>query len=164
MKLDDIRTMVLDSTIDAWSRLDPPHGLAALDGGSSQIEISSFFDLMVFRDDVRLSIIWGVPERPEERRTPWSERFVHDTFTVYIAEVRWNGAKVDQVTVFSVDGHAVSLPAGRTIHDGETKGSVGNAVTEYATRVAQILSNNEGPEFWDYMKRAGFVVEDRMPT
>lgn len=166
--LDEIRSLIINSDLERdWHDIDSgPFFTDAPD-----VDEDTFHQhdsLLVFRDDVSLTIQWGM--RPnyqhEQLRTVselWHEAsFPDESIRIYRADVFWNGSLIDRENVVSVDGGRALMPLGtRTVPPGyepRTSGPVNwvYSCTQWQAGLAYLLDS--GREHDRYFEQTGMTI------
>lgn len=142
MELESIWKIVESSECDDWNHIvtwgagagpsyKPRFGVSEYDTtdnrGQEQtaynIAVDGPSDLLIYKDDVDLSIAYGVDRDPHwEGRMklifPYQDRFFDDDIRVSYVDLFWRGNLVDRVLHIIVDGGRCRLPAPDEV-DGE---------------------------------------------
>lgn len=133
--LSEIRSLLADSSPYDWNRIfgwganSAPVGPAFTsvmntgDYGEVDAWVSrNYSDLLVWEQDVALSIGYGLKIDPDERTLnfDWAEKH-HWEVTNSFADIRWNGQLVDRTVMWSIDKGSALVPVGEITPEGEPR-------------------------------------------
>lgn len=171
MRLDEIRELIITSDRETdW------HNVAI---GSYFKEVPDVDEdtfewhdsLIVYREDVDLSIQWGMRSRQlnhiEQAEQLWREqgRFPDPKAEAVHADVFWRGSLVDRVQLVYVDGHRALLPVGdqRALNYDHSKAPSEQTVewkysaTRWEAGIARLLDGNR--DFDRYFQQTGMIIK-----
>lgn len=169
MRLNELQNLVIQSQPEDWHMI--PAGAFFTD--APNIDTGSFEQhdyLLVYREDVDLTIQWGMRARGfdhvEKAKQLWpNAAFPDPAADVYHVDAFWRGVLVDRENVVSVDGCRAYLPLGSSrVTNWEGGGGPAPEVPEYEhtatpwqAALARVVDNDRD-EHDSYMSRAGLVV------
>lgn len=176
MKLQRLRDRIIASTADDWEKVTVGpfyrDGFELTSTGSDGWQISEvrWHDgLLVYRDDVDLTIQYGMSDPQFARQTDvkiWGDVvFADPAQRVEFVDVFWRGSLVDRERVVGVDGGRAVLPFGHqhvtTLNDEFGPGADYVRVfsaTQWQVAVARLVSEVNPPsQFDEYMARLNIV-------
>lgn len=183
MKLADIWDTITRSTradwnhIPCWGAMSGPsfHDSFETTSSSRGLEtgVESHGNVAIYREDVNLSIAWGIDVDDRFWRThktklnyDFQKNFMNDDVTRCFADVFWAGSLVDREILVAVDSGRTLLPAPRGyLVSGESHEDTavwGDKVTSREVAFARLVDSLEGGggEFSSNLRRAGFAVID----
>ena len=170
MQLHDLRQLIINSEPEDWHEI--PAG--AFFTNAPNIDTGSFEQhdlLLVFRDDVDLTVQWGMRARGFDYTTSikdlWPDaEFPDPSINVYHVDIFWRGVLVDRENLVSVDGGRAYLPLGSRRctnlpaldEPRPTKAEYEYTASPWQTALARILESNR--ELDSYMARAHLTIRD----
>lgn len=164
MTLDELRTLVADSTASDWHRIlkigptyrDRFGSWSSPADGTSGVDHDSHVELAVYRPDIDLTIAYGMAENQHDRDLSfeWSENFPDSKIReISLVDFFWRGSLVDRLNYVHVDGARGILPFGG--------GHQGLRITQYELTVARLLSDiGDYREFDRYYSSVPFELQD----
>lgn len=164
MTLDELRTLVADSTADDWHRIlkigptyrDRFGSWSSPANGTSGVDHDSHVELAVYGPDIDLTIAYGMAENQDDRdlKFEWSENFPDSKIReISLVDFFWRGSLVDRLNYVHVDGARGILPLGG--------GHQGLRITRYELTVARLLSDiGDYREFDRYYSSVPFELQD----
>ncbi|MGV0838071.1 hypothetical protein [Mycolicibacterium thermoresistibile] len=163
MTLDELRTLVADSTASDWHRIlkiGPTYrdrfGAWSGPGDTSGIDHDTQVEVAVYRQDLDLTIAYGMAESQHDRdlKFEWSENFPDSTIReISLVDFFWRGSLVDRLNYVHVDGARGILPLGG--------GHQGLRITQHELAVARLLNDiGDYPEFDRYYSSVPFELQD----
>ncbi|MGW4186312.1 hypothetical protein ACWEK2_29600 [Streptomyces albidoflavus] len=177
MRLSEIHRIIDESSNEDWHHIPcwgadaGPSFRDAWDkstrSDSWELHHDSHSHVLVYKENVQLSISWGVWRDRMAGMTPdYIEAFpLVDSVDYFWADVFWNGSLVDRHGLVALDQGRIYLPLPTPIYkhvDGETELDR-YEVTRWHTAFARLLHYVEHQENFDYaLKRAKFHVVDRV--
>lgn len=174
MRLDEIRKLVTESQPQDWNKIvlsgtaSPNYRQTLVthqSGGNTETVAEGHPYLAVYKDDVDLSLAWGLEEHgyfgeKEKLVFDFSERFANEDVSKFTLDVFWAGNLVDRHVLLSVDGSRAYLPLSQ-VRVGD-----GGALEEYFpaeevpfARLVDGLTNGDG--FDESLMTAGLPVLTR---
>lgn len=164
MTLDELQTLIADSTPRDWSRikkLGPTYrdrfgSWSSPAHGTSGVTHDSHTEVAVYRPDIDLTVAYGMPESQHDRDLSfeWSKNFPDSQIReISIADFFWRGSLVDRVNFVYVDGGRGIVPLGA--------GHQGLRITQYDLAVARLLSGiTDYQEFDRYYSSVPYELQD----
>lgn len=179
MRLAEIREMLTNSTASDWNKITcwgagtgPSYRNVFESWQSSgevmQTGVDSHGNTAVFREDVNLSVAWGL-----DRDNRWWDRsdrglsfsfednFPDSKITVLFADVFWAGTLVDRHYLMAVDGGRAYLPLSqvRKVGAGMGPDSYEEYFVEESLPIARLFHSFEHAEDFDrYVAQSGLPV------
>lgn len=173
MKLYELRKIIIDSTSNDWHKIDsgPTYRQgweiwSGADIEGTQIKPVEHHSHAAFRDDLDLTITWGMPRDFDDRELtfPWQEAFPDTSVTAMYADVNWRGALVDREVQLVVDGGRAYLPLGLPKKDPTAEYGYREIVSTWQAGFAAVTHGfTHAYSLSEYMQRAGFEVSDVNP-
>ncbi|ELB95049.1 MULTISPECIES: hypothetical protein [Rhodococcus] len=180
MKLDELRKIIRETTTEDWNHIHCWGGgagpsyrdrtVTALVGKTDAIEneVESHGNVAILRDDIDISIAWGLDldfrglrdagSRPP-RSFDWAKNFPNEDVWISIGDIFYRGSLVDRVLFAVVDGGRVLLPWAHEQFSGPDEGDVVTSSWEYD--FARLVDHFEGvSEFDEAFAAAGFKIVD----
>ncbi|MGB3302565.1 MAG: hypothetical protein WBA98_07730 [Gordonia sp. (in: high G+C Gram-positive bacteria)] len=164
MTLDELRTLVADSTVGDWRRIrksgptyrDRFGPWSSPADGTLGVDHDSHVELAVYRPDIDLTIAYGMAEDQADRDLSfaWSDSFPDSKIReISLVDFFWRGSLVDRLNYVYVDGGRGILPLG--------DGHQGLRITGYELAVARLLSDiGDYGEFERYYSSVPFELQD----
>lgn len=163
MTLDELHTVVADSTASEWHRIlkiGPTYrdrfGACSGPGDTSGLDHDSHAEVAVYRPDIDLTIAYGMAESQHDRdlKFKWSENFPDSAIReISLVDFFWRGSLVDRLNYVHIDGARGILPFGG--------GHQGLRITQYELVVARLLSDiGDYREFDRYYSSVPFELQD----
>lgn len=164
--LAELRERILSTTQDDWHEIEAgPYFTDAPDIDKDTFD--QHMALLVYRDDVSLTIQWGMDARSHVGRLTdladiWPDAHFPDaSIRVYFADVFWNGTLIDREHIVSVDGGRARLPLGRREapgydHTRDEPPVWVYTATRWQTGLARLLDS--GHDFERYFAQTGMTV------
>ncbi len=175
MRLDEIRKLVTESQPEDWHKMTVG-GTAApsykqtlvthkINDEPAETVAEEHGYLAVYKEDVDLSIAWGLEEDGyygdrKEYVFPFLDNFANKGVRKITLDVFWAGNLVDRHTLLSVDGWRAYLPIPefRIIGNGSSEEYFSTESLVYA-RLAHKLTNVE--DFYQYVSMSGLKEMSR---
>lgn len=176
MRLQDIRNMIEKSTKNEWRHIGCYSG-----GGPSfrdswgkstsadgwKLHHDTHLHVLVYRDDVQLTISWGMGMRESDKYAPeWITNLpVVDEVQQFNADVFWNGSLVDRHPLVNVGRWHTYLPDPRRVGPDGSDKTTGWEVTRWSVAFARLLHmvEHRADDFEEMMQAARFDVVDDLP-
>lgn len=164
MRLDELRTLVSESTERDWYRIEKAgptyrdrfESWSSPADNTSGVEHDSQTEVAVYRPDVDLTIAYGMIENRHDRDPAfgWADSFPDSSIReIQLIDFFWRGSLVDRLNYVYVDGARGILPLGG--------GHQGLLVTRYEVTVARLLSDiGNHTEFDRYYGLVPFELRD----
>ena len=128
MNLRDLRQLLTTSDASDWSKLDSSGPLYkngfVVSGGfdadaDHDVNVTWHHSSAVYRDDVDLTIQWGLDLDPTRGRDDqwhfsWAEKLMNSRVSPYWVDVFWRGVLVDRYALASIDGAHGLIPIPHT--------------------------------------------------
>lgn len=173
MKLEDFENLVLGSGSDAWTHFacwgagsgpsykDKIAAWRGLQGAELSVEVESHSDLISLKDDLLVSIAWGIIQN-DDFREDWANSFPNPKASSFYVDFFYSGNLVFREIVVSIDGGRCHLPMPEIIYDDKTHKAIRLIVSRkqyiFNKTLNAITSNCD---FDSYINRARIEIEDR---
>lgn len=164
MRLDELRTLVSESSEGDWHRIakvgptyrDRFESWSSPADGTSGVEHDGHTEVAIYRPDVDLAIAYGMPESRHDRDLAfkWASTFPDSNINeIKLIDFFWRGSLVDRLNYVYIDGARGILPLGG--------GHQGLLITHYELTVARLLSDlGNHTEFDRYYDSVPFELQD----
>lgn len=176
MNLRDLRTILTTTDAWQWSKIDSTGPLyrngyvvSGTPGGHEHdIDVYWHDSAAVYRDDVDLTIQWGmdlsgIRRNRDDWRLPWAENFPSQSVSPHWVDVFWRGTLVDRYALIGIDGGHGLVPFPRTKAKGDPldhETQYDDVITERELAVARLIDSLQGgfQRVDEYVTRSGLVV------
>ncbi|MEU0236766.1 hypothetical protein ABZ234_03680 [Nocardiopsis sp. NPDC006198] len=174
MKLSEVHEAITKSRPHDWKHIPLwasntgtgfHHTLETRGNGEGQtLSIDRHTHQMVFRDDVSLTIGWGIKDS-DDLVPDFLEKFsMVDKARSFFADVFWNNALIHREGVYAFKSlEHVFLPTGEPVYsddDSDDAEVVRYEVTPFQVSLVRVLHSAELRNFDDHFARSEFVVVD----
>lgn len=168
MTFDELRHIVLSSSANDWvvvpygTTYKARFGMVGARGAWS-METDEHQSVAVYRQDIAVTIAWGMTHR-DDLRFEWSDRFPDSDVSDFYVDVFSNGMLVDRWFALTVDGGRAVLPVCDIAVVGDVFAGdaeiIGSKAYESNVRIARLIHELEGShdDFDDYLARSGITV------
>ena len=148
MRLDEVRELLTTTTAAQWAKLEigplyregyTMYGF----GGESSIAVRWHQEAAVFREDVDLTLQWGMDQVTDQHEGDgvyeWSQGLVDKKARTSFVDVFWRGVLVDRYVLASIDGGHGLVPMPYTSNAGHYP-----TVNTRQVQVTKLIADLEG--------------------
>ena len=165
MTLDEVRDLLKRTSESEWHRIEAPTFYAVLEAfqvvDHQELSVNYHTDSAVYRDNVALTIGWGLQRQSGDTFTPdYLEKFpLEKPIRRTCVDVFWNGAVIDRVSLDILE--TSYLPSPMPHHDRRHK-LERYTVEAYEVGMARLAHHLDKlyDDFDENLSRAGFEVVD----
>lgn len=166
MRLDEIRDLVTSSA-PHWAKLETGplyrEGWTVYSSGGESNSVPRWHhEAAVYRDDVDLTLQWGMSDHgdwgDDDRSFEWARTFIDTKVRSFFVDVFWRGVLVDRYVMAHVNGGHGLVPMPRASQDDGHYPTVNGREVQIARLITALEGGYDDP-IEGVLNQAGFRVE-----